>query len=82
MPDTLLAVDSNFLMDLAEPRDAAQRRAHSRRGGGSRMPLLISSDSDVRDADRERLAAVLRLCSVEEVVVWTPREITRRFVGR
>ena len=44
--------------------------------------MLISSDSDLRDADRTQLARVFRECDVPAVVIRTPREIVREFGGR
>ena len=44
--------------------------------------MLITSDSDLCDADRAQLARVLWECDVSEVVVRTPVEIVRDFGGR
>ena len=44
--------------------------------------ILVSSDSDLRDANRSRLALALQACGVSVVVVCTPNEIVRMFAGR
>jgi len=44
--------------------------------------LLVSGDSDLRDADPARLALALREARAPMIVVRRPDEITRLFAGR
>jgi len=44
--------------------------------------LLISSDSDLCDANQGRLALALQACGVSVVLVFSPAKIVREFAGR